>query len=236
MTSNDKDNHNDKNDDPDPKRRDYELAGEAVRIFQRGGTWHANVQHQGKQRRQSLKTRSKKEARRRALRIEAALLEGRFERSVASSTIAAAIEKYKESLRAERRADKTLTRYQNVFDKLLELAGRLRISKLSRVDLKLTDAYRAERAAESAATTVYNETVVIKQLLNFAVSRNMLAANPLKKMKLRKPKVRRQPFWVKEELEKILGASREPQRLDADHLGRDRDAGWRDEVLDLARR
>ena len=53
----------------------------------RWGTWggvlawqarYANFQHEGRQHRQSLQTRSKKEARRRAIRLEAELMNGQF--------------------------------------------------------------------------------------------------------------------------------------------------------------
>src|SRR5262245_46222544 len=52
------------------QNNEYEQVGEFVRIFQRGDKWYANFQVAGQQKRQSLKTTSKKEARRRALRIE----------------------------------------------------------------------------------------------------------------------------------------------------------------------
>lgn len=57
---------------------EYELVGDVVRIFQRGAKWYANSQMDGKQQRRSLKTTNKKEARRRAIQIEAVILQGRY--------------------------------------------------------------------------------------------------------------------------------------------------------------
>lgn len=54
-----------------------ELIGDSVRIYCRGRRWYANFQQRGRQRRISLNTASKKEARRRAIRLEADLLSGR---------------------------------------------------------------------------------------------------------------------------------------------------------------
>ena len=49
----------------------FEKIGDLVGIYQRGQKWYSNYQVEGRQRRQSLKTYSKKEARRRAVRLEA---------------------------------------------------------------------------------------------------------------------------------------------------------------------
>jgi hypothetical protein len=61
-----------------PNTTPYELVGDRVRIFQRGSRWYANCQHDGQQIRQSLKTTSKKEARRKAIQIEAKLANNEF--------------------------------------------------------------------------------------------------------------------------------------------------------------
>jgi hypothetical protein len=94
----------------------------------------------------------------------------------------------------------------------LDLAGRRRVSRISGVDLNLVDAYRNERSREAAPKTVHTETVVIKQLVNSAVSRELLPTNPLKGLKLKKPRLRPQPCWTREEVDRILSASWEPLR------------------------
>ena len=65
-------------DDPRAGANGSEPVGEHVRIFQRGRTWYANFQQDGKQHRPSLKTTNKKEARRRALKIDVELSTGQW--------------------------------------------------------------------------------------------------------------------------------------------------------------
>ena len=113
------------------QRHHYELIGETVRIYRRGDTWYVNFQHEGRQHRQSLHTRSKKEARLRAIRLEARLLDGRFTGQVNAPTITSTIDKYMESLRAEGRARKTLQKYENVFERLGRLAECRRVTKIT---------------------------------------------------------------------------------------------------------
>src|SRR5689334_17995693 len=103
-----------------------ELVGERVRIFLRGRTWYANFQQGRKQHRPSLKTRSKKEARRRALLIEADLAKGTWKVSRPPSSVGDAIAAYRDFLRAEERSPKTLAKYGKVFDRVAELAKRRR--------------------------------------------------------------------------------------------------------------
>lgn len=193
-------------------RQRSERIGEYVSIYSRGSCWYANFQYAGKQHRQSLETRSKKEARRRALKLDGQLVEGRYQRPAAVPSIDAVIQDYMAFLRAERRAKKTLVKYEKVFDRLRELAGRKRVTKISGVDLRLVDAYRSDRAAKCASKTVHTETVVIKQLVNFAVSRGLLATNPLRGLRIKKPKSRPQPCWTREQVTEILAASREGYR------------------------
>jgi site-specific recombinase XerD len=199
--------------EPDKPKNHYEPVGDLVSIFRRGRTWYANFQRDGKQQRPSLKTASKKQARRKAIRLEAELLEGRYQPVPTVPTLAAVIKDYTAFLRTERRAAKTLTKYQKVFDRLADLAERRRVRTLDGVTLKVVDAYRSERAqAGVAAKTLYTETVVVRQLVNFALSRNLLPSDPLKGLRLKKPKHTPQPCWTPAQVERILQASREPER------------------------
>jgi site-specific recombinase XerD len=195
------------------QRHHYELIGETVRIYRRGDMWYANFQHEGRQHRQSLHTRSRKQARLRAIQLEGRLLDGRFTRQVNAPTITSTIDKYMESLRAEGRARKTLQKYENVFERLGRLAEVRRVTKISGVNLDLLDAYKSQRVAEGAAgKTVHTETVVIRQLVNFALRRKMISTDPLDGLKLRKPKPRSQPCWSRQEVDRILAAAKEPYK------------------------
>src|SRR5580704_3434286 len=90
----------------------YELVGDRVRIFRRGEIWYANFQHGKRQHRESLKTKSKKEARRRALQIDAKLAADRWEPERKAASIEEAAAAYIDFLDAERRAAKTLCKYR----------------------------------------------------------------------------------------------------------------------------
>lgn len=197
------------NNHPEPNdKHDYEIVGDLVRIFQRGQTWYANFQYEGRQHRRSLQTRNRKEARRRAIRLEAELLNGRQPASGAVPSVAAVVHQYTEFLKSEGRAPKTLSKYDGVFRRLRDLAGQRRVTKISGVNLELIDAYKNRRVADGAAKkTVHTEVVVIRQLVNFALSRKMITVDPLEGLRLKKPKPRRQPCWSRKEVGQILLAS-----------------------------
>jgi integrase len=57
---------------------------------------------------------------------------------------------------------------------------------------------------------VQNETVIIRQLVNFALSRKLIAADPLAGLKIKKAKPKRQPFWTWPQINQILQAVDEP--------------------------
>lgn len=185
-----------------------ERVGEHVRIFQRGKTWYANFQFDRQQHRQSLKTSNKKEARRRAAQIDVQLTAGLWKPAIEAVTIAKAVEDYLTMLTGEGRAPKTLSKYRNVLGKVDALATQRRIKDLDGLNLQFLDAYQKMRTDQKAAPkTKYNECVILRQLLIFAVSRNLLAVDPMKGAKLKKPKPTVQPCWTKEQVQVILQAA-----------------------------
>lgn len=81
---------------------------------------------------------------------------------------------------------------------------------LDGLDLKFLDAYRRMRVEEKAKDkTRYTETIVIRQLINFALSRGMLAKDTMPGFKFKKPKPTPQPCWTFTEFQQILSASPE---------------------------
>ncbi len=73
------------------------------------------------------------------------------------------------------------------------------------IDLRFVDAYRKQRTEdEAAAKTIYNETMIVRQLVNFAKSRRLLTSDPLAGLKLREPKPASQPCWTQDEVNRIL--------------------------------
>src|SRR5829696_426739 len=126
-------------------KHDYESVGEVVRIFRRGRIWWANFQRGGRQHRKTLKTASKKEARRQALLLEAELLEGRYQSRPKPPTVDEAVDAYLRYLRTERRAPKTLAKYEAVLERVRALLRARRAASLLDLDLQVVDAYRHAR-------------------------------------------------------------------------------------------
>src|SRR5512145_996684 len=60
---------------------------------------------------------------------------------------------------------------------------------------------------KAKSKTIHNDVVAIKQLANFAVRRKMIRENPLAELKLEKPKITPQPYWMRDEVELILRAT-----------------------------
>lgn len=192
-----------------------EKIGDVVSIFQRGGRWYANFQRAGKQVRHSLKTTSKKQARQKAISLEADILAGRYERAVTAPSIERTFDEYVANLKAEDKAAKTLAKVDLVRRRVLELAGQRRATSILSVDLSFIDAYRNARATgakKPAPKTMSNELVIIRQVVNFALSRNKISRDPLKGLKLKKPKPRPQPCWTRAEVDAILAAAKGPHR------------------------
>jgi integrase len=182
-----------------------ERVGEIVRIFLKGQNWWANYQLRGRQKRTSLRTTSKKEARRRAVLLEADVLRGLVTSECKSSPIDLAIDSYRSYLKAERRAKKTLVKYDKLLNRLQDLALRTGRRTMARIDLQFVDAFRRERSESGAAPkTLYNDTLIIRQFVNFAKSRRLIATDPLAGLRLREPKPTPQPCWTTEEVDRIL--------------------------------
>ena len=186
----------------------YEKIGDRVSIFQRGERWYANFQQHGKQVRQSLKTTSKKQARQKAIRLEANLQDGSYARAKKAPSISAVTDRYVAHLRTEQKAAKTIQKVELVVRRVLDLADRRRLRSVADLDLTFIDAYRSERVAAGAKPkTVLNETVIVRQIVNFALSRKLVGDDPLAGLKLKKPKLTEQPCWSRSEVDRILAAS-----------------------------
>jgi len=185
-----------------------EPVGEHVRIYRRGKIWHANYQAAGKQWRVSLKTSNKKVAQRKALRIDTELSTGQWKRAIETKTVEHAVAAYTDYLRAEDRSPKTLAKYVKVFATATELAKKRGVKDLSGIDLTFIDAYRRMRTdAGAQAKNRYTECVIIRQLITFSLSRDLVEIDPLRGLKLTKPKPTKQPCWTREEVLNILAAS-----------------------------
>jgi len=196
--------HNDK-----PKRDQYERIGDRVSIYSRNGLWYANwVDSDGKQVRRSLRSRSKKQARLKALKLDAQIEQGETPQRPKAASIEVTIKAYDDYLVAEGRAKKTLSKYRKVFERVKDLAAIRGVMDMRGIDLSFADAYRKSRAdAQAALKTMHLELTVLKQLVNFAYRREMVDKNKLSELKLKRPKNTPQPWWTLPQLNLILSAS-----------------------------
>lgn len=196
----------------------YETVGEFVAIFLRGDVWYVNYQHNGRQVRNSLKTKSKKEARRRALRIEKKLLDGEFQPGRRSATLEEGIAAFMKTRRAKGRAPRTLAKYENCFRLVRELAAELGVKRLSQIDATFMDTFHERRVAQfrkkpgrDGLKTALNDQVTIRSMVNHALKRKLVVGDPLAGFSMEKPKPKPQPYWSQEQLDRILAvATRQP--------------------------
>lgn len=151
----------------------------------------------------SLATSNKQEARRRAMLIDVKLTSGEWKPTIESVTVQQAVNCYLEMLEIEGRSAKTLTKYHAV-----ELARERHIKDMTGLDIRFLDAYRKQRTQDGAAEkTKSTELVIVRQLVLFAMSRNLLAHDSHRGLKLKKPNPTKQPLWTRAEVERILDAS-----------------------------
>jgi integrase len=82
----------------------------------------------------------------------------------------------------------------------------------------MVDQYRAERVAGAPGRkpakpkTVHNDTVTIRQLVNFALKRGLISEDPLKDLEIKKPKRTPQPCWTRDQVDQILAAATPPHQ------------------------
>ncbi len=179
-----------------------------VSIYQRKSVWYANYQLQGRQVRKSLGTSKLKEARLRASRIENELTVGGDPGRPEPAKVSVVAQEYLSSLETEQRALKTLVKYRHVLGRVQTLAQDLGRGQVDRLDLAFLDRYKKTRVSEGAAPkTLYTECTIIRQLVNFALTRRMIGDDPLRGLKLKKPKPTEQPCWTTQQVETILDAA-----------------------------
>lgn len=121
------------------------------------------------------------------------------------ATVSSAVAAYDAYLVAEGRATKTLVKYRLTLQRVEELAAKRRVKDMRGITLQFVDAFRKLRhEAGAAAKTIHNETTILRQLVNFAISRDMVDGDRLKGLKLKRPKPTPQPCWTFDQVSQIL--------------------------------
>lgn len=167
--------------------------GDRVTIYPRGkkGTFCADFWHDGKHQRQSLKTRNRKIAEQRALKLALDLVEGAFKAPPPLVTIGEAIRNYLEHPETENRARKTIVRYRGELHSFRDFLAALHIVRLNQITIPLFDKFRTHRKKDHGPRSMFHEAVVIKQWLKWCLVRRWLSENPLADYKLAKPRLER---------------------------------------------
>jgi hypothetical protein len=197
----------------DVPRDESELVDKLVRIFRRGLTWSANYQFGGRQYRKSLKSTSKKEARRLALLLEDELLEGRSPVLTRPRTAEHVAEQYLDSLRTDRRDAKTLAKYKQVLERRYLLLTERHATSILDMNTRTFDTYLSRRVKEGVGEEkLYTEKVIVRQLVDFVMSRGLITRDPLRGLKIGEPNSRVQLCWSPNQAERILATSPERQR------------------------
>jgi integrase len=191
------------------------LIGDRVSICARGkrGNFTAEFWWEGQHRRVALKTRNLKVAKQRAVRLASELASGSYVTApVAKPTLSRAVDDYLDYLKTENRRRKTLIKYGGVLQSFVHFATTHRVKFLAQLSATLFDQFRAARRDSLSAKSIYNESVIIKQLLKWCKSRRLIAENPLTDIKLCKPPVQPAERPSIEQVNSILAACREPLR------------------------
>jgi integrase/recombinase XerD len=184
-------------------------VGDHVICYRRGAWWSAEFYSDGHQKRVSLNTKSKKVASRRASRIDAKLVAGIYESVPPNKTIKEVIDLYIGHLRTEDRAASTITRYTPELERWAAFFAKEGVTRISDISLVLVEKYRADRKGEVAAATLYHESILLKQLVTYAYDRGLTTSNPLRKLKLKRPRYAPPETYTLEDVNRIIAAAKD---------------------------
>lgn len=189
-----------------------EKVGERVTLYRRGSVWQAGYNIEGKQYRVSLKTSNKKQAARKAIKIEADLLGGNHTPQRLAPLLEEVVKDYKAYLQTKGVRPSTIKRYNAELDRFIEFARTEQILRITGITKTYFDRYREYRTPLVEAATLYHESTLLKQVVNFAVRRGWLRSNPLKDEKLKKPKWGEQPCFTQDQVEALVAKARPPYK------------------------
>ena len=165
-----------------------------------------------KQKRTSLRTRNHEVARQKARALEAEL-SGAVPRQAGTVDIAAAVQAYLDWQDSNDRAPKTMLKYRDVLTRFAAHCRDAGVRLMHAITTQTVDEFGVRRRRDGmAAKTVYTELTIVRQWLNFAVTRRMLAASPVAGTKLVKPKPGPRDYWRQEQLDAIVEAAKAPYK------------------------
>ncbi len=192
--------------------REYERIGERVSIFLNGRVWYANWQEGPKQKRQTLGTRNHDVARQKARALEGQL-SGAVPRQAGTFDIAGVVQAYLDVQESNDRAAKTMMKYRDVLNRFAAHCRDAGVRLMHALSVQTLDDFAVQRRRDGmAAKTVYTELTIVRQWLNFAVTRRMLTMSPVAGTKLVKPKPGPRDYWRQDELDAIVDSAKGPYK------------------------
>ena len=190
----------------------YERIGERVSIFLNSRIWYANWQEGPKQQRKSLRTRNHDVARQKARVLESEL-SGAVPRQAGTFDVAAVVQAYLDVQESNDRAAKTMMKYRDVLNRFAAQCQAAGVRLMHAISVQTIDEFGVRRRRDGmAAKTVYTELTIIRQWLNFAVTRRMLNASPVAGTKLVKPKPTPRDYWRQDKLDAIVDTAKGPYK------------------------
>ena len=182
---------------------------ERITVYPRGKkmTYVAEFSHQGRHCRKSLKTTNLKQAKVLALNLDSGLRSDTYEEQGDDLELQDAQARFLSHKKSEGRAPRTLTRYRGELEQFCDFAKARRTNRLRQITPHLMDMYREERLKKRELTTVNHECEVVKQWLEWCVTRHHLRSNPLGRMKFRKPVRDPQPALKIDQIRQFLGTA-----------------------------
>lgn len=170
--------------------------------------WYATWTHDGSWQCTSLRTTNKNLAIRRARELDERLSQG-LGLPPKELTVQSLIDGYLLTKRAERRAGKTLEKYEFVLKEFHSRlptevqanAAKLSSSEFDRYSIFLTDEKKVSEHSWSDRLTI------VKQLGRWAENEGKLLRNPFKKCKVRDPHPTEQPCFTPEQVKLLLAAA-----------------------------
>lgn len=130
------------------------------------------------------------------------------------SSLKEALSQYISYLTSESRQPTTIKRYIGIFKCFADFSYSKNIMKIEKMDQRLLNQFRMERADKVKDSTRYYETERIVEFGYYLFSEGLLAKNPFSLGKLRKPIKEPLPWFTLTEVEQILNlASQEDSKI-----------------------
>lgn len=120
------------------------------------------------------------------------------------TTITEAFNQYIAYLNSEGRQVTTITRYKGVFKNFVTFCNSKSITKIEKLDQRLLNQYRMERANKVKDSTRYYESERLMEFGLYLVSEGILSSPPFSLAKVRKPTKEPLPWFTLSDVEAIL--------------------------------